>query len=450
MSIEYLDKFPLKPDLIIILQENTNTIDFDRWNRELSNNSQRITQKYLYIFLKVDKSDVKGIYIGKSTTKNTDRLKSHFKGLKNLYNDFYKRMYHLFFDKDNDLPLYLLIFNWNKKRVIKNIFPFDLEYGLANAEAVLTSKLSYDYGDVFLNHEFLSRFRWAKTERNVKFETIPKDTIAKIEANEPETLWNSWWEKWFLRDNPILTGDLNIQPIKNHIYLFDVEDNRLAVKTTKLRNGKTILKLNPLMEQQVMDSVKLVEDSYNYYVSEERDQQKLFQEVKPYFSDGLIYTAYMLRSEIIKYMNKSSKIYPQSNSEFIPIYIGKTETLGRNGGFSGNLNGVSSGKNKNFFARWGYEDARHIGGLSLEFFGEENKYKSSNYEDWIRIMFNQSKREDKIPVLQLPIYFQMKPWFPYNISFNNKFGLFTPEMETFLIALARNLFPNILVNKKDR
>ena len=43
MSIEYLDKFPLKPDLIIILQENTNTIDFDRWNRELSNNSQRIT-----------------------------------------------------------------------------------------------------------------------------------------------------------------------------------------------------------------------------------------------------------------------------------------------------------------------------------------------------------------------------------------------------------------------
>ena len=65
-------------------------------------------------------------------------------------------------------------------------------------------------------------------------------------------------------------------------------------------------------------------------------------------------------------------------------------------------------------------------------------------------MFDAEKRKKGIPVLKVPIYFMMKPWFPYNISFCKKIGLFTPELETLLIALTRDLFPSVLGKKQER
>ena len=84
------------------------------------------------------------MYIGKSTAKKANRLIQHANGLKGiqerkteLLGTFYERFYNRFFNTEINYPLYLLIFKWNKTKVIKNVLPFDLEVNLANAEALL-------------------------------------------------------------------------------------------------------------------------------------------------------------------------------------------------------------------------------------------------------------------------------------------------------------------------
>ena len=200
------------------------------------------------------------------------------------------------------------------------------------------------------------------------------------------------------------------------------------------------------MIQRIIDSVKIVKKSYDYF-SQLNTKDVFPNSDIPLFTDGLIYSIYALKSDIQKL---SKFLDVQFKSNYIPIYIGKTETLGRNGGYSDNLKNVDSGKNYQYFARWGNDAARHFGGLSLRFFRVPNAYPSTDYEAWISLIFDPEERDNEIPKLRLPVYFQMKPWFPFNISFSNKSGIYTPEMETILIALCRNLFPNILVNKHNR
>lgn len=444
------DRFSLKPDFEIRLQKDTEIFEYNNWRTAFQAIPQNLMKsKFIYIILKLKKNSIISMYIGKSAAKMVNRLMQHANGLKGiqerkteLFGTFYERFYNRFFNTEINYPLYLLIFKWNKTKVIKNVLPFDLEVNLANAEALLISTFSSLLRGVLINHEFITRTKWVT--KDVSLEEFNKIKYININGTDISSLWNEWCEKWFLSSD--LVPNKKIDEKCTHVPLFETDKTNAIVNTFNTKSGKTILKKHPQMIQRITNSVKIVKQSYDYY-SQLKSNVNHITSDPPLFTDGLVYCVYALKSDIQKRPEFSDV---QFKSNFIPIYIGKTETLGRNGGYSANLKGVDSGRNHQYFARWGNDDARHFGGLSLRFFRIPNAYPSTNYEAWISIIFDSKERDNEVPKLKIPVYFQMKPWFPFNISFSKKIGLFTPELETILIALCRNLFPNILVNKHNR
>ena len=452
--LKFFEHYGLYPDISLILQQTTEKFKKEHWDIAFKKIPRSLSKsKFLYIFVKSESQTINAIYIGKSTTKNMNRLNQHRDGLNEISavrdeesNQFYRRMYSKFFDDKSNLSLFLCLFKWNSKRPIINLFPFLIEFSLSNAEAGLISDIAYKFPLSILNHEFVSRLKWSK--KNLSLKKIPNKLEISIEGNDPISLWNNFCNEWFLIDSNDIK---NLKGKKNaKIELFETKTNSNEVKVLKRPNGFQYLAKSSEMKNQIINSVKIVKETYDYY-SLSNNMLEPFDSGQnneiPLFSDGLIYMVYFLRSDIEKIPEFN---YIQTKSEIIPIYIGKTETLGRNGTFSANLKGIPEGKNHNYFARWGYDDARHIGGLSLRFFEIPNKYPSTNYERWIEIMFDARKRKKGIPILKVPVYFMMKPWFPYNISFCDKIGIFTPELETLLIALTRELFPNVLGKKQGR
>ncbi len=451
---KFFENYGLNPDINLILQQTTETFKKEDWDIAFKKIPRSLSKsKFLYIFVKPESETINAIYIGKSTTKNLNRLIQHRDGLNEIStvrdeksNQFYMRMNTKFFEDKLNLPLFLCIFKWNSQRAINNLFPFLMEFSLSNAEAGLISDIAYKFPSSILNHEFVSRLKWSKKDLTLK--KIPNKLEISIKGNDPISLWNNFCHEWFLIDSNDIN---NVKGKKNdEIKLFETKPSSSEVNVLKRPNGFKYLAKSLGMKKLIINSVKIVKKTYDYY-SLSNNMLKSFDldlnnEIS-LFSDGLIYMVYFLRSDIQKNPEFN---YIQTKSEIIPIYIGKTETLGRNGTFSANLKGIPEGKNQNYFARWGYDDARHIGGLSLRFFEIPNKYPSTNYEEWIEIMFDAQKRKKGIPILKVPVYFMMKPWFPYNISFCDKIGIFTPELETLLIALTRELFPNVLGKKQGR
>ena len=388
-----------------MLQGNTISFKPELWERAIEAiKSEFSKDNYIYVILKGNNLPIKALYIGKSKAKELNRLKQHYEGLSQLTDEFYARMSQLFFDSDKDLPLVLVLFKWNRDRVVKNILPFDLKANISNAEAMLISYFALLYPKAILNHNYVSRQKW----RNLRLYTNllnsqitpSKLTILhEVIGTDLISLWNDWC-KWFLTEanalNPNLSENQNLIPLLE----CDHSSKEIVIEDI---HGAKILKRNPLMIQQVISAVKEVEKSYVYYAQSDQKQLKdRNNEKAPFFIDGLIYMAYVLRSDI-----KSLPEFAQSSfsADYIPIYIGKTETLGRNGGFSENLKSVSLGKNMQYFARWGHDKARHIGGLSYCFFKRENPYKSTDYESWIKIMFDEKGREICVPILK--IYFPL-------------------------------------------
>jgi len=454
LDLQYInkvfDKFYLNSDFEIRLQTSTQTFQYEKWKQSFHEIPQNIVRyKFIYIIFKPKNNTISCIYIGKSATKNLNRLMQHAKGLKVILesedtpqNKFYERFFDSLFKIDNTCPIYLLIFKWNKTRIIKNILPFDLEVNLANAEAILISILSSMFKDALLNHEFITRTKWAN--KKISLKNLDRTIHIDINGTDTDSLWNEWCDKWFFTSKQAPT--YKSEDEYTHIPLFKTNNDQNIVDTFNTRSGKRILKKDPLMMQRITNSVKIVKNSYDFYSKLESSRINNNLNPPP-FTDGLIYCIYVLKSDI-KSLPEYSEIDFKSN--YIPIYIGKTEALGRNGGYSANLKGVDFGKNHQYFARWGNDDARHIGGLSLRFFRVPNAYPSTDYEAWISIIFDANDRDRKIPKLRIPVYFQMKPWYPFNISISSNIGIFTPELETLLIAICRNIFPTVLVNKKNR
>ena len=444
------DRFALKPDFNIKLQNDTKKFEYNNWMRIIESIPQTlIRNKFIYTILKFKDNSINCMYIGKSAGKKSNRLISHTNGLKGIQEQkektlgtFYERFYNRFFDIEKQSPAYLLIFKWNKSKVIRNVLPFELDVNLDNAEAVLISTFSSSQGNILINHEFITRTKWAA--KNISLKEFNRNCYININGTDSNSLWNDWCEKWFFSD--VLVPNTKVEKEYLHLPLFETDDSNTLVNTFNTKSGKRILKKHPQMIQRITNSVQIVKQSYDHYSQFKQNINQITSD-SPLFTDGLIYCIYTLKSDI-QNLPEFSDI--QFKSNFIPIYIGKTETLGRNGGYSANLKGVASGGNPSYFARLGNDDARHLGGLSLRFFRIPNAYPSTNYESWISIIFDPKERDNSIPKLRLPVYFQMKPWFPFNISFAKKDGLFTPELETFLIALCRNLFPRILVNKHNR
>ncbi len=449
-------------DNLVQLQSSSASLNHQKWLHQYSQIQNNILRgKFLYIYLKIQDGVILAGYIGKSTTQNKNRLIQHLEGLKKYqvkktsdYDSFYKRFYEKFFTENVKSEIFLGLFKWDGSKTIRKLFPFECDVNLANAEALIVSYLSKQYPTRIVNHEFIGRSKWVSL--NIKYKNIPNEIYLNILADSVKNLWNSWCYTWFLQDLSTVITDKNklsenINPLDYneafHIPLFQPDSEYMSVMTKTKPNGNKILQKHPQMIQNIINAVKVVKKSFSHYSINEHNNNLFHEESTPLFADGLIYMVYVLKKDLT---GNTSNNLTSIKSSIIPLYIGKTEAVGTKGKFSGNLKGVSKGKNSQFFARWGSDSARHMGGLSFRFFNVPNKYPSTDYEHWIKLMFDSEKRRIGVPSLKYPVYFKMMPWFPYNIEFAGQIGIFSPEIETYLIALGRLLFPNILVNKQGR
>jgi len=181
-----------------MLQGNTISFKPELWERAIEAiKSEFSKDNYIYVILKGINLPIKALYIGKSKEKDLNRLKQHYDGLCKLTEEFYVRMSQLFFDSDKDLPLVLVLFKWNRDRVVKNILPFDLKANISNAEAMLISYFALLYPKAILNHNYVSRQKW----RNLRLYTNllnsqitpSKLTILhEVIGTDSISLWNDW------------------------------------------------------------------------------------------------------------------------------------------------------------------------------------------------------------------------------------------------------------------
>jgi hypothetical protein len=135
----------------------------------------------------------------------------------------------------------------------------------------------------------------------------------------------------------------------------------------------------------------------------------------------------------------------EESGEVIPLYIGKTETLGKSGGnLSANIKGVDKDTSK--FARWGDNYAYHIGDLSAAVLhGHDPKHITRKYSEWGSTLFQDFPSES--PLLRRPIFFWAKAWSGSDIGIWEDFG---PTRLTFLeyllVGVSSSAFGGTLLN----
>ena len=129
--------------------------------------------------------------------------------------------------------------------------------------------------------------------------------------------------------------------------------------------------------------------------------------------------------------------------QFIPLYIGKAETLGRgNGNLSANLRGVHTDRSK--FARWGDNYAYHIGDLSACVLpGHDPTKKTAKYQSWAECIFEQAP--SSVPKLKRVVYFWAKAWNPAYTGIWEELGPTSLAfLEYMLIGVAGRVSPELL------
>jgi len=98
----------------------------------------------------------------------------------------------------------------------------------------------------------------------------------------------------------------------------------------------------------------------------------------------------------------------RQGDQFIPLYIGKTETFGKGAGnLSANIKNLKTDKSK--FARWDDNYAYHVGDLSACVLpGHADEKQTIKYQAWANQMFENAP--SLTPKLHRPIYFWAAAW----------------------------------------
>jgi hypothetical protein len=131
----------------------------------------------------------------------------------------------------------------------------------------------------------------------------------------------------------------------------------------------------------------------------------------------------------------------------IPLYIGKSEKIGRRGGnLSANIKNIQ--KNIGKFSRWGYNYAYHLGDLSAVVCpGHPAKKSTQKYREWAERLFVSWPS----PTLRLhrETHFWMKAWSQDGVSIWKEYGRTSLTfLEYLLIGVASDLFPETLLNRE--
>jgi len=202
-----------------------------------------------------------------------------------------------------------------------------------------------------------------------------------------------------------------------HVPLFKHKNFIVDVKKIGQRVKRSILCRSELMEQLIQNETdKLVEDW-------RKKEDKL---------DGLIYMMYI-----------------KENNEVYPLYIGKTETIGKgNRNLSVNIKNLHTDFSK--FARWGDGYSYHLGDLSAVTLTDHQKNKiNKKYIDWANFLFKTYPTIS--PELKKEIYFWTKAWAKDDIGIWNDFGRTRLTfLEYLMIGVASSVFPKLLLNREGQ
>lgn len=130
----------------------------------------------------------------------------------------------------------------------------------------------------------------------------------------------------------------------------------------------------------------------------------------------------------------------KQSGKFVPLYIGKTESKGRNGGMSANITNLRTSKGK--FARWGDGYQYHIGDLSACLLPghEADTRRAQKYLAWAEILFLGGTTK-----LREPVYFWATEWDGSQVGIFEELGPTSlSSLEYLLIGLAGDISPRLL------
>jgi hypothetical protein len=133
----------------------------------------------------------------------------------------------------------------------------------------------------------------------------------------------------------------------------------------------------------------------------------------------------------------------REHNQFIPLYIGKTETIGKGAGnLSANIRSLKTDKSK--FARWGDNYAYHVGDLSACVLpGHADGKQTIKYQAWAEQLFENVPSSQ--PRLKRPIYFWAIAWDKSMIGVWEELGPTSLAfLEYLLIGVAGRVTPALL------
>ena len=192
--------------------------------------------------------------------------------------------------------------------------------------------------------------------------------------------------------------------------------------------GASLFEVN----NNVINVIEIGKDKRLFLRRSKAMESNVIQEVKKVLVDhksgdgrfeGLIYMMYRLLSDRI-----------------IPLYIGKAEKYGKNGGnLSENIRDIE--RNAHKFCRWGYGYAYHVGDLSaIVCPGHPEEKRRGKYTRWANALFEDFP--SKSPRLRFPVYFWINAWERGSIGIWEEFGGESLTfLEYLLIGVASRLFP---------
>jgi len=139
---------------------------------------------------------------------------------------------------------------------------------------------------------------------------------------------------------------------------------------------------------------------------------------------------------------------PRATTSFVPCYIGKSETVGKNSGvLSANLVRLATDTSK--FGRWGDNYAYHIGDLSsIVLPGHDAAVQTEKYRSWATALFEDINTDR--PRLRQPVFFCIRAWKREDVGIWTEFG---PTRLSFLEFLRQQTGPEldrILINDISR
>jgi hypothetical protein len=129
----------------------------------------------------------------------------------------------------------------------------------------------------------------------------------------------------------------------------------------------------------------------------------------------------------------------KQQGKFIPLYIGKTESLGKGDrNLSANIKNLHSDKTK--FARWGDGYSYHIGDLSACVLpGHAEAKKTVKYQAWTECLFDAGTR------LRHPVYFWAAAWKSEETGVWEEYGQTSLAfLEYLLIGVAGGMSDSLL------